>query len=537
VTGEGGGPAIYRSPYPDPSIPDQSLPGYVLGPAGTFGDRPALIDGLSGEAISYRELTVRVEEAAAGLRALGVRDGTAVAMMGANQPDWAVAFYGVLTAGGAVAPINPALTVGEVVKQIGLSGAAVLIADQSAMPKAREAAEGTGCRLVRLERLGAAADDRGQHDPVEQSHAATQNLDGPTRWQATAVIAFSSGTTGQPKGVMLTHRNLVATLCQHEGLYHVDSDDVVLAALPFFHIYGLSIVLGYALRHGATVVTLSPFSPAAYLSLIAERRVTWLHVAPPILLMLASPGAEGADLSSVRHVLSGAAPLDESIVRRAAARLGCPIGQGYGMTEASPGVTWVPDDGSIDCPPGSVGVLVAGTEARIVDPATGSDTAGPGELWVRGPQVMSGYLGDRAATASTIVEDGWLRTGDIVRTDGYGKWWVVDRLKELIKYKGYQVAPAELEGVLLDHPAIEDAAVVGIPDAAAGEIPKAFVVISAPLDAADLLSWVAARVAPYKKIRAVEFVPAIPKSASGKILRRELRQMAREQATTTHLVP
>jgi acyl-CoA synthetase (AMP-forming)/AMP-acid ligase II len=537
VTGEGGVPAIYRSPYPEPSIPAQSLPGYVLAQARTFGDRPALIDGLSGQTISYHELTIRVEAAAAALYALGVRDGTVVAMMGANQPDWAVAFYGVLTAGGTVAPINPALTVGEVVKQIGLSDAAVLIADQSATPMAREAAERTGCRLVRLERLGEGVGDHGQHDSVRKRSGAGPNQDGPSRWQATAVIAFSSGTTGQSKAVMLTHRNLVATLCQHEGIYHVDSDDVVLAALPFFHIYGLSIVLGYALRHGAIVITLSRFSPAAYLSLIAERRVTWLHVAPPILLMLASPATEGADLSSVRHVLSGAAPLDESIVQRAAARLGCPIGQGYGMTEASPGVTWVPDDASVDCPPGSVGVLVAGTEARIVDPATGGDVDGPGELWVRGPQVMAGYLGDPAATASTIVEDRWLRTGDIVRTDGYGRWWVVDRLKELIKYKGYQVAPAELEGVLLDHPAVEDAAVVGIPDAVAGEIPKAFVVLSAPLDDDDLLSWVAARVAPYKKIRAVEFVVAIPRSASGKILRRELKQTAREEAATTHLVP
>jgi acyl-CoA synthetase (AMP-forming)/AMP-acid ligase II len=193
------------------------------------------------------------------------------------------------------------------------------------------------------------------------------------------------------------------------------------------------------------------------------------------------------------------------------------------MTEASPGVTWVPDDGTVPCPPGSVGVLVAGTEARVVDPATGADTDGSGELWVRGPQVMAGYLDDPTATAATLV-DGWLRTGDIVRIDDAGIVWVVDRLKELIKYKGFQVAPAELEGVILAHPAVVDVGVVGRPDIEAGELPVAWVVTSEPIEEQDLIDWVAARVAPYKKVRAVRFVDAIPRSPAGKILRRQLKE-------------
>jgi acyl-CoA synthetase (AMP-forming)/AMP-acid ligase II len=321
----------------------------------------------------------------------------------------------------------------------------------------------------------------------------------------------------------LTHRNLVATLRQHEGIYHVGPDDVLLAALPFFHIYGLSIVLGYGLRHGATIVTLPRFDPRRWLSLIETQRVTWLHVAPPMVLLLTSPEAATADLTSLRHVVSGAAPLDRALTARAEATIGCLIGQGYGMTEASPGVTWTPDDGSVDCPPGSVGVLVAGTEARVVDPTTGADTDAAGELWVRGPQIMAGYLDDPSASSATIVEGGWMRTGDIVEVDGVGVLRVVDRLKELIKYKGYQVAPAELEAVLLEHPAVADAAVVGVPDLAAGEIPKAFVVLAGPARCDDLLAWVAARVAPYKRIRLLEVIDTIPRSVSGKILRKQLK--------------
>ena len=339
------------------------------------------------------------------------------------------------------------------------------------------------------------------------------------------MLAYSGGTTGLPKGVLLTHRNLVACLCQHEAVYHVDSRDVFLAALPFFHIYGLSIILGYGLRHGATIVTMKRFDANRFLALIGERGVTRLHLAPPLAAVVAAADPR-FDLSSVRHAMSGAAPLDTATVVRLELRLKCPVGQGYGMTEASPGVTWVPDIGA-GTPAGSVGHLLPGTEARVVDPATHADATGSGELWIRGPQVMLGYLEAPEATENAIVEDGWLRTGDAVRIDESGVVWIVDRLKEMIKYKGYQIAPAELEALLLEHPSVADAAVIGVPDTAAGEIPKAFVVRKQiDLTDAELIAWCAARVAPYKRPRAVEFVESIPRSAAGKVLRRVLREGA-----------
>jgi acyl-CoA synthetase (AMP-forming)/AMP-acid ligase II len=515
---------IHRSRYAEPVIPELSLPAFVLEHAGTFGDRPALLDGSTSEIVSYRDLPRRVTAAATALISAGVATGDVVAIVASNQPGWAIALYGALTAGARVTPINPAFTTNEIAEHLLRSGASLIVADTGVAEKADAAATCAGVKLMAL------------HDIVMISSllgdtARPLDTASPLDTNQVAVIPFSSGTTGLPKGVMLTHRSLVATICQHEDLYHVGSDDVFLAALPFFHIYGLSIVLGYGLRHGATIVTLPRFDPQRWLSLIETRQVTWLHVAPPMVLLLTSPEAAAADLTSIRHVVSGAAPLDGALTARAAARIGCPIGQGYGMTEASPGVTWTPDDGSVDCAPGSVGVLVAGTEARVVDPATGADTDTAGELWVRGPQIMDGYLDDPSASSATIVEGGWMRTGDIVEVDGAGVIRVVDRLKELIKYKGYQVAPAELEAVLLEHHAVADAAVIGVPDLAAGEIPKAFVVLAGAASSDELLAWVAGRVAPYKKIRLLEVIDNIPRSVSGKILRRALK------AHDAHLTP
>ncbi|HET6966339.1 MAG TPA: AMP-binding protein [Acidimicrobiales bacterium] len=499
---------IHRSRYPMPEVPDTDSAGFVLEKSRSRGSHPALVDGVSGETVAYSQLPDAVSTAASALVAHGLRPGDAVALMAPNQPAWAVTFYGILTAGAALVPINPVLTEDEVVKLVELSGASLLIHDGTGADKAALVSKRTGATAVGLEQL---SEQHSGWAPAEVNP------------DSTAVIAFSSGTTGQPKGVVLTHRNLVANICQHRDIYPLGEDDTCVAALPFFHIYGLSIILNSSLRHGATVVTLPRFELGRYLDVIASHRVTWLHVVPPIVRQLVSESAAAADLSSVRHAVSGAAPLDGALAAMARERLGTPVGQGYGMTEASPGVTWTPFDGLVPCPPGSVGVLVGGTEARLVDPATGADTEGPGEMWVRGPQVMRGYLGDESATESTIVEDGWLRTGDIMRVDEHGVWWVVDRLKEMIKYKGYQVAPAELEALISGHPQVIDVAVAGVPDEEAGEIPKAWVVARGDLTEAVLAEWVAARVAPYKKIRAVTFVEAIPRSPSGKVLRRQLR--------------
>jgi acyl-CoA synthetase (AMP-forming)/AMP-acid ligase II len=324
---------------------------------------------------------------------------------------------------------------------------------------------------------------------------------------------------------MLTHRNLVANMEQIRSIHRIAADDVLVGVLPFFHIYGQTVVVNLGLSQGATIVTMPRFDMGGFLDILERHRVTRAHIAPPVVLGLAKvPGVEGRDLV-LKVVISGAAPLDTETAEKAGRRLGAPIRQGYGMTEASP-VTHIAADDSLDTQdPGSIGPLVASTEGRLVDPDTGEDTDGDGELWIRGPQVMRGYLADEEATAATLTDDGWLKTGDVARVDDDGAFWIVDRVKELIKYKGYQVPPAELEALLVGHPAVADAAVIPIPDEAGGEAPKACIVCAGDerVDEDELMAWVADRVAPYKRIRAVEVVDEIPKSASGKIMRRLLR--------------
>src|SRR5687768_7518350 len=250
-----------------------------------------------------------------------------------------------------------------------------------------------------------------------------------------------------------------------------------------------------------------------------------LHVVPPIVLALAkSPAVSGRDFSSVRKLFSGAAPLGADVIQQCTARVGAVLQQGYGLTETSP-ATHVTSDDPAKIKAGSIGVPVPNTECRVVDPATGADAAPgqDGEIWIRGPQVMLGYLNQPEATRATIDADGWLHTGDIGHADEDGHFFIVDRLKELIKYKGMQIAPAELESVLLSHPAVADAAVVPWKDDEAGEIPHAFIVLKSPATADELMTFVGQRVASYKKVRRVDFIDAIPKSPSGKILRRVLR--------------
>jgi acyl-CoA synthetase (AMP-forming)/AMP-acid ligase II len=329
---------------------------------------------------------------------------------------------------------------------------------------------------------------------------------------------------------MLTHRNLVANLAQLTPMWPYGPDDVVCAVLPMFHIYGMNVIMNLALAQGSTVVTMPRFEVEGYLRTVERYRVTRLHLAPPMVLQLASYAhVERFDLTSVRWAVSGAAPLDGELAARFEKRFGVPVAQGYGMTEASPGTHLIPEHRQGDAPAGSVGWLMPNTEGRLVSVDTGEESEAEGEVWVRGPQVMAGYLNNPDATADTLTADGWLKTGDVARVDN-GVYFIVDRVKELIKYKGYQVAPAELEALLLTHPEVGDAAVVPIPHDAGGEAPKAFVVATGDLDADALMSWVAERVAPYKRIRAVEFVDHIPKSPSGKILRRVLRDRGAPKA-------
>ncbi|MEU6644886.1 AMP-binding protein [Saccharomonospora sp. NPDC046836] len=513
---------IYRSPLPDIDIPDVTLTEFVLGGAAGLAARTALLDGVTGERISYAELAAAVAAGAGGLAALGIRPGDVVALLSHNQPQYAVALHAVIAAGATVTPVNPVFTPAEIGKQLRASRATAVIAAEPVAAKALEVARDCGIEQVIV--LGEHPGARPFAELLAADEPAPRlDLDPRT---TVAALPFSSGTTGMAKGVRLSHRNLVANLAQTRVGWRITGDDVQAAVLPFFHIYGFTIILNSGLLGGATVVTLPRFEPAGYLEALAEHRVTRAYFAPPMVLALANaPDVEEHDLSALRYSLCGAAPLDVEVTERAEKRLGCRIRQGYGMTEASPGTHQVFDDAFAATPAGSVGRLSPNTEARLVHPGTDTDVepGRTGELLIRGPQVMLGYLDNEEATASTVT-DGWLHTGDLARVDADGVFWIVDRLKELIKYKGYQVAPAELEAVLLSHPHVLDAAVIGMPHAEGGEAPKAFVVADGGIGAGEVLAWVAERVAPYKKVRAVEFVDTIPKSPTGKILRRVLKE-------------
>ena len=297
-----------------------------------------------------------------------------------------------------------------------------------------------------------------------------------------------------------------------------------LAALPFFHIYGMQVLMNGVLAEGCAVVTMPRFDLPQALGLIGEHNVTYFYAVPPMVLALAKhPVVDEFDLSSIKVIFSGAAPLGGDLSDEAAARVGCEVTQGYGMTELSP-ITHATIPGQSK--PGSVGITMANTRVRIVN-EVGEDQGldSEGELWIQGPQVMKGYLNNDVATAETIDRDMWLHTGDVARIDSDGHVYIVDRVKELIKYKGFQVPPAELEALLLTHPAVADAAVIGVEDVEAGELPKAFIVLKPGAEATstDIMDFANSQVSSYKKVRLLDFIDEIPKSASGKILRRFLR--------------
>ncbi len=518
---------IITSPFPELAISDLPLTDYLFEYVDVHADRPALIDGATGAVMTYGELRDRVRATAAGLAGRGVGPGDVVGIYSPNVPDYATAFLGVAQAGAANTTANGLYGVDELMFQLRDCKARMLITHPALADQALAAARAVGIdEVVSFGEMDGAIPFESL---LSSGEPAVVTIDSA---RDTVSLPYSSGTTGLPKGVRLTHRNLVANLQQIEGVLEMGPDDVVMGILPFFHIYGQIVVMASALRAGASIVTMARFDLEQYLALIQEYRATRAFVAPPIVLAFAKhPLIDQYDISSLVHVLSAAAPLDAVTAAQAAARIGCPISQGYGMTEASPVITLVAPFG--EDRPGSVGPLIANTEGRIVDPATGRDvpTGESGELWARGPQVMPGYLGNDAATAATIVEDGWLRTGDIATADADGWITITDRFKELIKVRGFQVAPAELEALLLTHPAITDSCVIPVPDDATGERPKAFVVVREPVEPQAVIDWMRERSAPHKRLIAVEIVDEIPKSASGKILRRVLVERERAAAS------
>jgi acyl-CoA synthetase (AMP-forming)/AMP-acid ligase II len=519
-----------RSPYPDVEFPEVSLFEFLFTDFGDRADAPAFVDGASGTSLTFRELRGLVEKVAAALAERGVGAGDVVGIFAPNSPHYVAVFHGILRANATVTSVNSLYTAGELAYQLADSGAKLLFTISPFLDTARKAVAEVGLPPDAVIVLDAAEGVTSLRDLLATTAEPPANT---TTAGDTAVLPYSSGTTGRAKGVILTHRNLVANLAQLAAMGHVTAGSRILAVLPFFHIYGMTVMMNQGLQLHATVVTMPRFDLQEFLRVISEYRVQRVYIAPPVAVALAKhPIVDSYDLSCVEVIFSGAAPLDAELGHAVARRLGCTVLQGYGMTELSPVSHAMPDDRP-DLDLNSCGYALPNIECKLVDPESGEEVGpgGRGELWVKGPNVMAGYLNDAEATALTLDADGYLHTGDVATVTDEGVFTIVDRVKELIKYKGYQVPPAELEALLLTHDRIADAAVIGVRDAAGEEVPKAFVVrqeSDADLTAEEVMEFVAGQVAPHKKVRMVEFIEQIPKSASGKILRKDLR--AREAA-------
>jgi acyl-CoA synthetase (AMP-forming)/AMP-acid ligase II len=515
---------VHTSSFPDVEIPRVPITEFVLRRADELADRMAIEDVGGERGYTFGQLKQLVHSFAGGLQAKGIGPGSTVAIMAPNLPEYAIVFHGVAVAGATNTTLNPTYTADEIRHQLQDSGACMLVTIGMFLDTAKAAVEGTSVtEIVTMDGVeGTTGLMSLLGDPIEQVEVDPD--------EHVVVLPYSSGTTGLPKGVMLTHRNLVANLAQCEPVLATDGDDeVAIAALPFFHIYGMQVLMNGLLANGVHIISMPRFDLEQALQTIQDKLVTRFFAVPPMVLALAKhPLVDQYDLSSLRQVFSGAAPLGADLAEEAAARIGTEVVQGYGMSELSP-VSHATPPGQYK--PGTSGVAVPNTECRIVDAdGTDQDVGGRGELWVRGPQVMKGYLNNEEATRATIDDEGWLHTGDVAELDEDGHYAIVDRVKELIKFKGFQVPPAELEALLITHPKIADCAVIGIPDDEAGELPKAFVALAPGQEMTEdeVKDFVAGKVATYKQVRMVEFIDEIPKSASGKILRRFLRDGVQE---------
>lgn len=521
---------IFNSPHAPITIPEISITDYVLRRAEQLGDKPALIDGSSGRTYTYRQLPGLIRRLAAGFAAHGLRKGDVLAIYSPNLPEYAIAFHAAASLGAITTMVPPLFTEEEITRQLRDSGAKFLLTIPDLMARARAVAQasGVGTLFVIGEAEGAVSfssllDNEGAEIPVEIIPR-----------EDVAALPYSSGTTGFPKGVMLTHRNLVTMLRQLEVTESVLQDDMMICVVPMSHLYGLHVLVNQGLGQGATIVTLPRYDLDQFLGKLEQYKVTIAPLVPPLVLVLSrAPQIDDHNLSALRLILCGAAPLADDVAQAFTARLGCQIRYGYGLTEVSPlSHASLVDPGSHK--PGSVGYCLPNTECRIVDYSSGAelDADQQGEICIRGPQVMKGYLGNPEATAEMFDAEGWLRSGDVGYCDADGQLFVVDRIKELIKTNGRQVAPAELEAILLSHASIADAAVIPVQDEHAGEVPKAFVVWQGEKKdsiAEEIMDFVAARVAPYKRVRSVAFVSEIPKSPAGKILRRVLVERERRK--------
>ena len=510
---------VFTSPRPPAPVPNTSLTGFVLRDAARYPDRVAVTDLTGRTAYTYGELVAGARRAATGLYRLGFRQHDVLAVLAPNVPEYAIAYHAAAIAGGVVVALNPLDTVDDLAEHLDRTGARFLVTMPDQLERAAELAARTKVTVTVV--FGDAAGASPFAELLACDAVPWEPDVNPA--QDVVTILHSSGSTGFPKGVQLTHRNMTANVLQTILGVPLGEHERVLAVPPFHHAFGLIMVLNASLAQGATIVTMPRFEPEAYLRAIQDHRITRLYVVPTIAVLLArSPLVDRYDLSSLRQIVSGGAALDPAVARQCRQRLGCEVGQGYGLTEALVSfMQFTPAQ-----PSGSVGPSTTNVECRIVDVRTGRELGRnqDGEILIRGPHVMQGYLDAPDATRDVLEPDGFLHTGDLGHIDDDGELTIVDRIKELIKYKGQQVSPVELEAVLMTHPKVGDVAVIGVPDDEASEVPKAFVVAGEPVSAEDILAFVAERVAPYKKVRQVEFVDRIPRTPVGKIERRSLKE-------------